>query len=297
MRRCHLLAAAPALSLVLSARAVGADAHAQEGHLGKVDFANSCDAKVQPELQRAVAMLHSFWYSAGEKAFRKVLADDPTCAIATCDPGFTDCDADAANGCEVTGDAGTGVLAYWPLDGSGAESIGGRDLDLVGGVGFAGGLFGQALDLHADASQYAQRPIDDQAFDFGAADFTVQAWLNLNSNAGEQNFVEEMVSVYKLRRDVAAELLDAVPGLSCSVPDGAFYLFPNCSGVIGKHKPDGSVIETDLDFVLYLLDNGVAAIQGSAYGLAPYFRISIATSLEAIKEACARIKTACAALR
>ena len=81
--RFHLLAAAPALSLVLSAPAVAADAHAHEGHLGKVDFANSCDAKVQPELQRAVAMLHSFWYSAGEKAFRKVLADDPTCAIAT----------------------------------------------------------------------------------------------------------------------------------------------------------------------------------------------------------------------
>ena len=115
--------------------------------------------------------------------------------------------------------------------------------------------------------------------------------------SGEQGFITEMVEVYRKRRDVAAGLINAIPGLSCLIPGGAFYLFPNCSGVIGKHKPDGSVIATDLDLVLYLLDNGVAAIQGSAYGLAPYFRISIATSLEAIVEACARIRSACAALR
>jgi aspartate aminotransferase len=95
---------------------------------------------------------------------------------------------------------------------------------------------------------------------------------------------------------VAVGLLNAIPGLSCLMPSGAFYLFPNCSGVIGKRKPDGSVIGTDLDFVLHLLDNGVAAIHGSAYGLAPHFRISIATSLELIEEACARISEACAML-
>ena len=81
--RFHLLAAAAAVPLVLSAPALGDDGHAHDGHLGKVRFANSCDAKVQPELQRAVAMLHSFWYSAGDKAFRQVLADDPGCAVAT----------------------------------------------------------------------------------------------------------------------------------------------------------------------------------------------------------------------
>ncbi len=112
------------------------------------------------------------------------------CSI-VCDAGFADCDGDASNGCEVTGDPGQGVLGYWPLDGSGAESIGGRDLTLFGGVGFAAGLFGQALDLHADATQYAARPGDDQVFDFGAADFTVQAWINLNTNTGEQNFLEK----------------------------------------------------------------------------------------------------------
>jgi aspartate aminotransferase len=81
------------------------------------------------------------------------------------------------------------------------------------------------------------------------------------------------------------------------VPDGAFYLYPNCAGVIGKKTPEGKIIENDLDFVLYLLDGvGVAALQGAAYGLSPYFRLSIATSMEAITEACNRIEKAVLAL-
>lgn len=114
----------------------------------------------------------------------------------------------------------------------------------------------------------------------------------------DQSFVTESVKVYKERRDYACARLNAVPGLSCLVPDGAFYLFPNCAGVIGKKTPDGKTIETDLDFVLYLLDGvGVAALQGAAYGLSPYFRLSIATSMDAIKAACDRIENAAAALR
>ncbi|CAN7593861.1 aspartate transaminase [Pararhizobium sp. LjRoot238] len=116
--------------------------------------------------------------------------------------------------------------------------------------------------------------------------------------SSDQSFVTESVKVYKERRDYACARLNAVPGLSCLVPDGAFYLFPNCAGVIGKKTPDGKTIETDLDFVLYLLDGvGVAALQGAAYGLSPYFRLSIATSMEAIKAACDRIESAVAALR
>ncbi|NTG89150.1 aspartate transaminase [Agrobacterium rhizogenes] len=114
----------------------------------------------------------------------------------------------------------------------------------------------------------------------------------------DQSFVSESVKVYKERRDYACARLNAIPGLSCLVPDGAFYLFPNCAGVIGKKTPDGKTIETDLDFVLYLLDGvGVAALQGTAYGLSPYFRLSIATSMDAIKVACDRIENAVAALR
>ena len=114
----------------------------------------------------------------------------------------------------------------------------------------------------------------------------------------DQTFVTESVKVYKDRRDYACARLNAIPGLSCLPPAGAFYLFPNCSGVIGRKTPEGKVIENDLDFVLYLLDGvGVAALQGAAYGLSPYFRLSIATSMEVIKAGCDRIETAVAALQ
>ncbi len=115
--------------------------------------------------------------------------------------------------------------------------------------------------------------------------------------ANDQAFIGESVKVYKERRDYACARLNAIDGLSCYVPDGAFYLYPNCAGVIGKKTPDGKVIENDLEFVLYLLDGvGVAALQGAAYGLSPYFRISYATSMDVIKEACDRIEQAVKAL-
>ncbi|WP_029874530.1 aspartate transaminase [Rhizobium leguminosarum] len=115
--------------------------------------------------------------------------------------------------------------------------------------------------------------------------------------SSDQSFVAESVMVYKERRDYACSRLNAVPGLTCLVPDGAFYLFPNCAGVIGKKTPEGKTIETDLDFVLYLLDGvGVAALQGAAYGISPHFRLSIATSMEAITQACDRIERAVADL-
>lgn len=116
--------------------------------------------------------------------------------------------------------------------------------------------------------------------------------------SSDQSFVMESVKVYKERRDYACSRLNAVPGLSCLVPDGAFYLFPNCAGVIGKKTPESKTIETDLDFVLYLLDGvGVAALQGAAYGVSPHFRLSIATSMETIRQACDRIEQAVAELR
>jgi aspartate aminotransferase len=106
--------------------------------------------------------------------------------------------------------------------------------------------------------------------------------------------VAESGTAYRRRRDIAVEMLNTIPGLSCKAPDGAFYLFVNCAGMIGKKTPDGKLeIASDLDFVLHLLDNGVAAIHGAAYGLSPYFRLSIATSEELIREACRRIADAC----
>ena len=100
---------------------------------------------------------------------------------------------------------------------------------------------------------------------------------------GDQSFVRDSVEVYRKRRDAAVEGLNVINGLSVAPAEGAFYAYVNCSGVIGKTTPNGNVIENDQDFTLYLLDAArVAVIQGSAYGLGPYFRISFATSLETI---------------
>ncbi|WP_314325916.1 aspartate transaminase [Paenarthrobacter ilicis] len=100
---------------------------------------------------------------------------------------------------------------------------------------------------------------------------------------GDQSFVRDSVEVYRKRRDAAVEGLNSINGLSVAPAEGAFYAYVNCSGVIGKTAPDGRVIANDQDFTLYLLDAArVAVIQGSAYGLGPYFRISFATSLETI---------------
>ncbi len=90
------------------------------------------------------------------------------------------------------GGVGQGLLGYWPFDGDGADaSGGGRNLSLVGGVGFANGLFGKALDLHNNDSQYAVRPSDDAIYDFGGGDFTVQVWVNFNSTSAEQVLIEK----------------------------------------------------------------------------------------------------------
>ena len=92
--------------------------------------------------------------------------------------------------------------------------------------------------------------------------------------------------------------LNAVPGLSCRTPDGAFYLYVNCGGLIGKTTPQGKRLAEDGDVVMYLLESeGVAVVAGTAYGLSPYFRLSIATSLDILEEGRARIERAVAALR
>ncbi|MFC5519681.1 aspartate transaminase [Polaromonas jejuensis] len=115
---------------------------------------------------------------------------------------------------------------------------------------------------------------------------------------GDQSFVTESVAVYKQRRDATLARINAIPGLSCRVPDGAFYLYINCGGLIGKTTPEGKVLNEDGDVVMYLLESvGVAVVAGTAYGLSPYFRMSIATSIDTLEEGCARIARAVAALR
>lgn len=110
---------------------------------------------------------------------------------------------------------------------------------------------------------------------------------------GDQSFVAQSVAVYKQRRDQTVRALNAIEGISCRMPEGAFYLYANCAGLIGRKTPDGKTLQEDTDVVLYLLENeGVAVVAGSAYGLSPYFRMSIATSLEILEEGCRRIARA-----
>ena len=115
---------------------------------------------------------------------------------------------------------------------------------------------------------------------------------------GPQDFIPRHNVVFQQRRDLIVSMLNQSAGLTCPRPEGAFYVFPSCAGTLGKKTPDGKVIETDEDFVTYLLESeGVAVVQGSAFGLAPFFRISYATATEALQDAGERIQRACAALR
>jgi aspartate aminotransferase len=115
---------------------------------------------------------------------------------------------------------------------------------------------------------------------------------------GSTDFLAGWRREYQRRRDLVVESLNAIDGLYCPRPTGAFYVYPSCAGVIGKRTPDGRVIGSDTDFVMYLLESQeVAVIQGAAFGLSPAFRISFATSFEQLELACQRIAVACAALR
>ncbi|MDQ4215153.1 aspartate transaminase [Microbacterium capsulatum] len=115
---------------------------------------------------------------------------------------------------------------------------------------------------------------------------------------GPQDFIAESVPVYRARRDAAVAGLAAIDGVTPLVPDGAFYLYVDCAGLIGRSTPDDRILENDQDVTLYLLDHvGVAVIQGSAYGQSPFFRISFATDIDTITEAIDAIAEAVGALR
>jgi aspartate aminotransferase len=115
---------------------------------------------------------------------------------------------------------------------------------------------------------------------------------------GDQTFLKERAAAFQTRRDLVVGMLNEAEGITCPQPEGAFYVYPSVAGTIGKISPNGRRIETDEDFVGYLLDDAkVAAVQGAAFGLSPAMRISYATSDALLTEACSRIQAACAALR
>ncbi len=120
----------------------------------------------------------------------------------------------------------------------------------------------------------------------------------LEALTGPQDFIGEMVKVYRERRDLVVDMLNQAPGIHCHKPEGAFYVFPSVHGCIGKTSAKGAVIADDEAFVVALLDEqGVAAVHGSAFMYPGHFRISYATGTEALREACGRIQTFCAGLR
>lgn len=127
---------------------------------------------------------------------------------------------------------------------------------------------------------------------------TIAQYAALAALNGPVDFLADNNAAFVRRRNFVVSRLNSIDGLQCSMPDGAFYVYPSCAGVIGKKTPDGTLIETDSDYVTYLLEaEGVACVQGTAFGLSPYFRISYATSDTLLDDALNRIERATIKLR
>ncbi|MBB4406453.1 pyridoxal phosphate-dependent aminotransferase [Agrobacterium radiobacter] len=123
---------------------------------------------------------------------------------------------------------------------------------------------------------------------------SIAQWAAVEALNGTQDFIPTNKKIFEGRRDLVVSMLNQAKGINCPAPEGAFYVYPSCAGMIGKTAPSGKVIESDVDFVSELLEaEGVAVVQGSAFGLGPNFRISYATSEALLEEACKRIQRFC----
>ena len=123
---------------------------------------------------------------------------------------------------------------------------------------------------------------------------SISQWASIAALEGPQDYIAESRVAFQRRRDLVCSMLNQANGISCPLPEGAFYVYPSIAGCIGKTAPSGKVIETDEDFVTELLEaEGVAVVHGAAFGLSPNFRASYATSDEALTEACTRIQRFC----
>jgi aspartate aminotransferase len=148
-------------------------------------------------------------------------------------------------------------------------------------IGYAGGPEWLIKAMGALQSQSTSNPCS-------ISQYAVLAALN-----GPQDFLKERNAAFRERRDLVVAMLNDAPGLSCPTPEGAFYVYPDAGGVMGKKTPKGKMIETDADLIDYFLDDyRVAAVHGAAFGLSPGFRISYATSDEKLVEAVKRMKEA-----
>jgi len=123
---------------------------------------------------------------------------------------------------------------------------------------------------------------------------SISQWAAVEALNGDQSFFKDWLDSFEMRRNKVVEMINSAEGLSCLKPKGAFYIYPSCEGVIGKKLTSGEEIKNDEDFAMNLLKNkSVGVVHGSAFGLSPYFRISYATSIEKLEEACERIIDFC----
>jgi aspartate aminotransferase len=153
-------------------------------------------------------------------------------------------------------------------------------------IGFAGGPEPLIKTMAVIQSQSTSNPA------------AVSQWAAVEALNGPKDFIAAHNRIFKERRDLCVAMLNQAPGIKCPRPEGAFYVYPSCEGVIGKTTPSGNKIVNDEDFVTALLDaEGVAVVHGTPFGLGPAFRISYATATTALQEACERIQRFCANLR
>ena len=126
---------------------------------------------------------------------------------------------------------------------------------------------------------------------------SISQWAAVEALEGPQDFLKDWVKSFQERRDLVVSMLNQAKGIDCHKPEGAFYVYPSCAGTIGKTTREGKKIANDEDFATALLEEeGVAVVHGAAFGLSPFFRISYATGIEALEEACRRIQRFCANL-
>jgi len=152
-------------------------------------------------------------------------------------------------------------------------------------IGYAGGPAELITAMRKVQSQSTSNPS------------TISQWAALEALDGPQDYIRTSLPIFQRRRDHVVEALNAAKGVTCPVPDGAFYVYPSIRGCIGKTSAGGAQIRTDEDFAMALLEEtGVAVVFGAAFGLSPNFRVSYATSDAALEEACHRIQAFCAGL-
>jgi aspartate aminotransferase len=127
---------------------------------------------------------------------------------------------------------------------------------------------------------------------------SISQWAAVEALSGTQAFIKPNAKLFEQRRDLVVSMLNQASGIKCPTPEGAFYVYPSCEGLLGKTAPSGNVNKSDSDFANELLDaEGVAVVFGAAFGLSPFFRISYATSNAALEDACARIQRFCASVK